>query len=79
MRFKIEISELAERQYENILSYISNELKNLQALASVMDDFDDTVEILATLADTFPYCQSRRLKEMGLHRITFTKDSVNLL
>ena len=43
MQFNVELSELAEKQYDNILSYISNVLKNPQALENVMNDFDDTV------------------------------------
>ena len=43
MQFNVELSELAEKQYDIILSYISNVLKNPQALENVMDDFDDTV------------------------------------
>ena len=34
MQFNVELSELAEKQYDNILSYISNVLKNPQALES---------------------------------------------
>ena len=29
MQFDVELSELAEQQYDEILSYIANELKNL--------------------------------------------------
>ena len=57
MRFNVELSELAEKQYDNILSYIANVLKNPQALESVMDDFG--------------YCKNKRLKGMGLHKIGF--------
>ena len=73
MQFDVELSELAETQYDNILSYISNVLKNSQALANVMDDFDDTVGKLEKMADTFSFCKNKRLKEMGLHRIKFAK------
>ena len=52
MLFSVELSELAEKQYDNILSYILNVLKNPQALEDVMDDFDDTVEELEKMADT---------------------------
>lgn len=31
------------KQYDNILSCISDVLKNSQALENIMDDFDDTV------------------------------------
>ncbi|MGN0140811.1 MAG: type II toxin-antitoxin system RelE/ParE family toxin [Roseburia sp.] len=73
MQFNVEVSELAERQYDEILSYIAYELKNPQALKNVMDDFDDTIKKLEKMADRFGYCNSNRLKEMGLHKINFTK------
>ena len=73
MQFNVELSELAEKQYDNILSYIANVLKNPQALENVMDDFDDTIGKLEKMADTFGYCKSKRLKEMGLHRIGLAK------
>lgn len=66
MRFNVTLSELAERQYDNILAYISDVLKNPQALQNVMDDFDDTIEKLETTASSLGYCKSNRLKEMGL-------------
>lgn len=44
MLFNVELSELAEYQYDNILSYISSVLKNPQAVKNVMDDFEDTIE-----------------------------------
>ena len=73
MQFNVELSELAEKQYDNILSYISNVLKNQQALENVMDDFDDTVGKLEKMADTFSFCKNKRLKEMGLHKIRFAR------
>ena len=73
MQFDVELSELAEQQYDEILSYIANELKNPQALRNVMDDFDDTIEKLEKMADSFGYCNCDRLNEMGLHKINFAK------
>lgn len=73
MLFNVELSELAEYQYDNILSYISSVLKNPQAVKNVMDDFEDTIERLEKRADTFGFCKSKRLKEMGLHKIRFAK------
>lgn len=73
MQFNVELSELAENQYDNILSYISNVLKNPQALENVIDDFDDTVGKLEKMADTFNYCKSDRLRELGLRKISLAK------
>ena len=69
MQFNVELSELAEKQYDIILSYISNVLKNPQALENVMD----TVGKLEKMADTFNYCKSDRLRELGLRKISFAK------
>ena len=73
MQFNVELSEMAEQQYDKILSYIAYELKNPQALQNVMDDFDDTISKLEKMADSFGYCNSNRLKEMGLHKINFAR------
>ena len=64
---------MTQDQYDNKLSYISNVLKNPQAVENVMDDFDDTVGKLEKMADTFGFCKSKRLKEMGLHKIKFAR------
>lgn len=73
MQYNIELSELAEKQYDNILSYIANELKNEQALLAVMDDFDNCIEILSKDAGVFSYCKSERLKSMKLRQMHFKK------
>lgn len=73
MQFDVELSELAETQYDNILSYISNVLKNQQAVENVINDFDDTIEKLEKMAETFGFCKSKRLKEMGLHKVGFAR------
>lgn len=73
MQFDVELSELAEIQYDCILMYICNVLNNPQAVENVMNDFDDTIEKLEKMADTFAFCKSKRLKEMGLHKISFAK------
>lgn len=52
MQFNVELSELAEQQYDKILSYIAYDLKNPQALQSVMNDFDDTIAKLEKMADS---------------------------
>ena len=52
MQFNVEISELAEEQYDHTLDYLANVKKNPQAVNGVMDDFDYAVEQLENMADT---------------------------
>lgn len=65
MQYRIEISELAEKQYDNILNYLLNRKKNPQAVSNVMEDFDYTVGQLKSKADVFGYCRDERLRAMG--------------
>ena len=43
MQYKVEVSELANRQYDKFLNYIYNVLMNPQAAVNLMRDFDDTM------------------------------------
>ena len=73
MRFKVELSDLAASQYDKILAYIYHVLKNPQAADNLMQDFDDTIEILESQAENFGYCRSERLRKMGFHKIHFKR------
>jgi len=73
MRFKVEVSDLAYGQYDNCLDYIYHTLKNPQAVDSLMQDFDVTIGILEQQADSFAYCRSERLKQLGFHKIHFQR------
>lgn len=73
MQYDVQFSELAEKQYDNILKYIVNVLKNPQALKNVMDDFDATAKRLECATNSFGFCKCDRLKVMGLRSIGFEK------
>ncbi len=46
MQYKVEVSDLANQQYDKFLNYIYNVLMNPQAVVNLMQDFDDTIRIL---------------------------------
>lgn len=71
MQFNVEISELAEEQYNSILDYLANVKNNPQAVNGVIDDFDYAIEQLETMPDTFGFCQDKRLRSMGFHKLHF--------
>lgn len=73
MQFKVELSELAIAQYDKILAYICQVLKNPQATENLMQDFDDTIGVLESQAENFGYCRSERLRKMGFHKIHFKR------
>lgn len=71
MRFDVEISAKAGDQYDKILFYIAYELKNSQALESVMNDFDLSIKKLSENAEMYDFCRSERLRKMGLRKLGF--------
>lgn len=73
MSFKVEMSELASKQYDKFLAYIYLVLQNPQAGDNLMGDFDETIEILQDQADHLGYCRSERLRKMGFHKIHFKR------
>ena len=73
MQYDVELSQLAEKQYDNILGYLAYKLKNPQAVAAVIDDFDTAVSILEKSPTSFSYCQSEKLKALGLRKFHFEK------
>lgn len=70
---KVELSGLASMQYDKFLAHIYFVLKNPQAADSLMQDFDDTIEMLGEHADYFGYCRSERLRKLGFHKVHFKK------
>lgn len=73
MRFSVEVSDLASKQYDKFLAYIYLVLKNPQAVDSLMKDFDNTIDILSEQAEHFGYCQSERLRKLGFRKIHLGK------
>ena len=47
--------------------------KNKQAAKNVLDDFEDTVELLKHVAGSMKTCDNPRLQSLGYHRINFQK------
>ena len=73
MRYNVSVSDLACNQYDKFLDYIYHTLLNPQAADSLMQDFDATINILENQAESFGYCKSERLRELGFHKIHFQR------
>lgn len=59
MAFRVELSDLASSQYDEILGYIYFRLKNPQTDEDVMGDFEDMVEVLEERTSQFGFCEVR--------------------
>lgn len=79
MLFRVEMSEKAELQYDNILDYVANILRNEQAVLAIIDDFDDAINTLEKMADSFEYCTSKRLRALNLRKFHLDKHKYLLI
>ena len=73
MQYKVEVSDLANRQYDKFVDYIYNVLINPQAAVNLMQDFDDTIKILEGQAESLRYCNSEHLRKLRFHKVHFQR------
>lgn len=63
----------AEEDLNQFIQYLLLAKKNKQAAKNVLDDFEDTVELLKHVAESLKTCDNPRLQSLGYHRINFQK------
>ena len=73
MDYRVEITDDALDDLDNILYHILFTLKNEQAAQNVLDDFDLTKNHLARVAGSIRLCENPRLRERGYRRLEFQK------
>ena len=73
MDYRIVVTEEAEEDLNRFIQYLLFIKKNHQAAINVLDDFEDTVEMLKHVAGSLKMCDNSRLEEPGYHRINFQK------
>ena len=73
MDYRIVVTEEAEEDLNRFIQYLLFIKKNHQAAINVLDDFEETVEMLKPVGGSLKMCDNSRLEELGYHRINFQK------
>lgn len=73
MVYKVVLTSQAKSQFREIVNYLYHKLKNPQAAANIMDDFDDTIARLSHVANSLKLCDDRILQAKGYRIIHFKK------
>lgn len=68
MAYKISITDLALRDLESIVEYISMELGNSTAASAFLDAVDECYGNLKTMPLMFERCRDPRLRDLGYRR-----------
>ena len=70
MKYGIEITEAAQRDFENIYTYISDNLCNKQAATRLIDLFDKNIRTLADMPEGYPLANDEYFRNMGIRFIS---------
>ena len=69
MDYKLKITDSAERDLDEILTYIIHELDNLDAALKLSDEINDRYKKLKENPYLYPMCIDPRIKLLGYRRI----------
>lgn len=67
--FDLKITKEANKDIDDIVSYISKTLKNPIAASNFFDDFEKSCETVAADPEAYEYCRDSRLKQAGYRKI----------
>ena len=73
MAYRIVVTPEAENDLDRFIKYILFEKKSEQAAKNVLDDFEETLDELASVAESLKLCENPKLKRNGYRRINFLK------
>ena len=70
MNYDIDITEAAQRDFENIYTYISENLCNKKAALDLINLLNKNVQILTAMPEIYPIVRDEYLGNMGIRFIT---------
>ncbi|MCD8010350.1 MAG: type II toxin-antitoxin system RelE/ParE family toxin [Lachnospiraceae bacterium] len=73
MDYNVIITCDAENDLEEYVRYLLFEKRNEQAAGNLLDDFEDTVQVLTGVAESLKLCENPKLREQGYRRINLQK------
>ena len=79
LNYKVEISEDALMDLRRYVNYLIQAKKNPQAAFRLLDDYDETIATLESVAGSLKLCESPNMKERELRRINFVRHNYFML
>jgi plasmid stabilization system protein ParE len=73
MAYNVVVTSDAEKDLDKFIRYLLFEKKNEQAARNLLDDFDETKNILSNVAASLKDCDNPKLKQFGYKRNNFRK------
>ena len=79
LTYKVVISDEAISDLRRYVGYLINVKKTTQAASNLLDDYDETISTLSTVAGSLKMCESPKLRVRNLRRINFLHHNYFLL
>lgn len=79
MKYNVKVTPDAEKDLKAYLTYLYNVKRNPQAVKNVIEDFNETANMLSAVASSIAEPDSEKLKARGLKRINFKRHNYFLL
>ena len=73
MDYKIRVTIDAQEDLDRFIRYLLIEKQSDQATRNVLNDFDETIDNLRSVAGSLEQCKNPRLRKLGYYRINFLK------
>ena len=73
MAYNVVVTSDAEKDLDKFIRYLLFEKKNEQAARNLLDDYDETKNILSNVAASLKDCDNAKLKQFSYKRINFRK------
>ena len=71
LTYKVVISEDALSDLRKYVDYLIHVKESLQAASNLLDDYDQTIDALSSVAGSLKLCDSPNMKKRNLRRINF--------
>lgn len=79
MGYKVVVTSDAETDLDNFISYLLLEKMNEQAARNLLNDFEETKDMLSNVASSLKDCDNPILKQLGYKKINFRKHQYFML
>ena len=71
MEYKVIVTLDAEKDLDRHIRYLLEVKMNAQAASNVLNDFEETKNVLSRVAGSLKLCDNPRLKKLGYRRINY--------
>ena len=78
MAYKVQMTESADRDLEEIAKYITVKISNSKSVAELLDEFLEKKKLLEKSPLMYPLCSYLRLQEEGYHRFVVKNNFIAL-